>query len=457
MASISYLNFFLFISLLATLHPIQAKTNRGFRIKSHLIHRDFPNSPLYNPETTYFNRLQKSFHRSITRAHTLINPNPCSNKALQSDIITAGGEYFIRIFIGTPEVEILAIADTGSDLIWIQCQPCDLCYKQKSPIFDPRQSSTYSDVLCNTKICNKLNTEARSCASGGFDRTCGYSYSYGDHSFTNGHLALEKLGFGSNSSNTNGTSTSNSLVYVQQIAFGCGNRNGGSFDDSGSGIVGLGGGPMSLISQLGMKIGGKFSYCLVTTLGSVSNSSTSKITFGSDEISVSDSDKKVSTPLVSKNPETFYFLTLEAISVGTTKLAYRSSLINESSKEGNIIIDSGTTLTFLDSEFFNQLDSVIEGAVNAERVSDPNGIFSICFRAKGGIVFPVITAHFSNADVELQPLNTFAQVANDLICFTMIPSNDISIFGNLAQIDFLIGYDLEKRTVSFIPTECSKF
>ncbi|WCJ40569.1 Eukaryotic aspartyl protease family protein [Euphorbia peplus] len=459
MASISNLHLALFVSLvlaiLATRLPVEANINAGLRIKASLIHRDSPISPLYNPEVTYFNRLQKSFHRSISRANTLVRPNAFLNKAFQSDIIPGGGEYFLRIFIGTPQVEVLAIADTGSDLIWIQCQPCDLCYKQKSPIFDPRRSSSYTDVLCGTTFCNKLNSEARSCAAGGFDKTCGYSYSYGDHSFTNGHLAVERFAIGSNTSNSSSP---------QQIAFGCGTRNGGSFDGSGSGIIGLGGGSMSLVSQLGTQIGRKFSYCLVSTLGesnSSSSSSTSKITFGADEIPISVSDTKVSTPLVSKQPETFYYLTLEAISVGTNKLPYRSlnSRINGNDEKGNIIIDSGTTLTFLDSEFFNQLESVVEESVKAERVSDPNGIFSICFRVRSqdhNIEFPAITAHFTDADVVLQPMNTFAQVENEMVCFTMIPSNDISIFGNLAQIDFLIGYDLEKSTVSFIPTDCTK-
>ncbi|XP_065869041.1 aspartic proteinase CDR1-like [Euphorbia lathyris] len=448
MASISNLHLSLFItSILATLLAVQANINGALSIKATLIHRDSPISPLYNPQITYFNRLQKSFRRSISRANTLTKPNSFSNKVFQSDIIAGGGEYFIRIFIGTPQLEVLAIADTGSDLIWIQCQPCDLCYKQKSPIFDPRQSSSYTGVLCGTTYCNKLDSEARSCAAQGYDKSCGYSYSYGDHSFTNGHLATETFGIGSNSSNSS---------IPQPIAFGCGTRNGGSFDDSGSGIIGLGGGSMSLISQLSSQIGGKFSYCLVPTLGeSNSSSSTSKITFGADEVPISSWDTKVSTPLVSKQPETFYFLTLEAISVGNKRLSYSKSLINGNNEEGNIIIDSGTTLTFLDSEFFNQLESVIDESVKAERVSDPNGIFSICYRQLH-IEFPIITAHFTNADVELQHFNTFAQVANDLICFTIVPSNDISIFGNLAQIDFLVGYDLHKSTVSFIPTDCTK-
>jgi hypothetical protein len=181
---------------------------------------------------------------------------------------------------------------------------------------------------------------------------------------------------------------------------------------------------------------------------------TSKIKFGTD--SVISGPQVVSTPLVSKQPDTYYYVTLEAISVGNKRLPYTNGLLNGNVEEGNVIIDSGTTLTFLDSEFFTELERVLEETVKAERVSDPRGLFSVCFRSAGDIDLPVIAVHFTDADVKLQPLNTFVKADEDLLCFTMISSNQIGIFGNLAQMDFLVGYDLEKRTVSFKPTDCTK-
>lgn len=446
MAVISNVYVFLIIYLFGiissfSLSETTASNATGFT--ANLIHRDSPISPLYNSNDNHFYRLRSSFYRSIMRANRF-RPNSVSVKALQSDIVPGGGEYFMRISIGTPPVELLAIADTGSDLIWVQCQPCDLCYQQKSPIFDPRRSSSYREVSCGSRICNALNSEARVCTPRGSVKACGYSYSYGDHSFTDGLLATERFTLGSMNS---------SSVYLQPVAFGCGTRNGGTFDETGSGIIGLGGGSLSLISQLTTKISGKFSYCLVT-ISEESNNSTSKISFGIDML-VSDPDSVVSTPLVSKEPDTFYYLTLEAISVGNKRLSYKRSL-NENVQEGNIIIDSGTTLTFLDSEFFNELESALEEAVEAERVSDPHGIFSICFRDEKDVNLPIITAHFTDADIELQPVNTFAKADKDLLCLTMIPSNGIAIFGNMAQTNFLIGYDIEKSSVSFMPTDCTK-
>ncbi|XP_022735978.1 probable aspartic protease At2g35615 [Durio zibethinus] len=409
----------------------------GFSV--NLIHRDSPVSPLYNPLETRFDRLYSAYNRSISRINRF---RPTTPKAVQSDIVPSGGEYFMEIFIGTPPFSVLGIADTGSDLTWVQCEPCEECYEQKPPLFDPRKSSTYKNVPCESNPCNALDSSDRVCDQE--QNACKYNYSYGDRSFTKGNVALEKF--------TIGVSTRNPVSFPN-LVFGCGHNNGGTFDDVGSGIVGLGGGPLSLVKQLGKSIRGKFSYCLAPTAAESNASST--IIFGTATESNINANA-VSTHLVDKDPSTYYYLTLEAVSVGDERLAYGGSSLSPTEK-GNIIIDSGTTLTFLESEFFNGLESAVEDAIGAKRVSDPKGLLSPCFEVETGkgIDLPIITVHFSGADVKLQPWNTFAQVQEDMVCLTIIPSNDIAIFGNLSQMDFLVRYDLEERTVSFTPTDCS--
>ncbi|KAE9594006.1 putative nepenthesin [Lupinus albus] len=53
----------------------------------------------------------------------------------------------MKFSIGTPKFDVMAEADTGSDLIWMQCQPCKKCYKQTEPVFDPSKSKTYKVAL----------------------------------------------------------------------------------------------------------------------------------------------------------------------------------------------------------------------------------------------------------------------------------------------------------------------
>ena len=94
--------------------------------------------------------------------------------------------------------------------------------------------------------------------------------SYGDQSFTNGDLGVETLTIGS---------TTSRQVTIPKIVFGCGHNNDVTFIEAGSSIIGLGGGPLSLVSQLNKYIGGKFSYCLVPAKNS---NVTGKINFGSN-------------------------------------------------------------------------------------------------------------------------------------------------------------------------------
>jgi transketolase len=71
--------------------------------------------------------------------------------------------------------------------------------------------------------------------------------------------------------------------------------------------------------------------------------------------------------------------------------------------------------------------------------------------------FPIITAHFKGADVNLYSINTFVLVADGVACFAFGSSRDgASIFGNLAQKNLLVGYDLQKNIVSFKSIDCTK-
>ncbi|KAK8660355.1 hypothetical protein V6N13_051282 [Hibiscus sabdariffa] len=403
----------------------------GFSVE--LIHRDSVKSPFYNPLETASDRITNALRRSFSRVNHF-RPNSVSTKAAEADLIADNGEYLMNISLGTPGVDVLAIADTGSDLIWTQCKPCSQCFKQDAPLFDPSKSSTYRKLSCSASQCEDLQGSSCSAAS-----TCQYSVSYGDRSFSNGDLAAETLTLGS---------TTGRPVALPKTVFGCGLENGGTFGQNTSGIIGLGGGEASLISQLGTSIAGKFSHCLLPIS---ETGKSSKFNFGTNAVVAGRG--VVSTPLVKKSPNTFYFLTLEAVTVGTKRIEFTGSSFGSS--EGNIIIDSGTTLTLLPSDFYTEVESVMDGLISAPRVEGPQGL-SLCYEAKDDIKVPDVTVHFTNADVPLKPLNTFVRVSDTTICFTFSPNDNFAIYGNLAQMNFLVGYDTEKQTVSFKPTDCSK-
>ena len=144
----------------------------------------------------------------------------------------------MKYFVGTPPIQILVIADTSSDLIWLQCKPCNDCYKQRAPLFDPKRSSTYKKVPCSSSQCQSLKGTS---FLGSDDSSCSYSVSYGDQSFSNGNLVVDTLTL---------RSTTSCPVTLPKTIIGCGHNNGGTFNANDSGIVGLGGSVVSWMTYV---------------------------------------------------------------------------------------------------------------------------------------------------------------------------------------------------------------
>ncbi|KAI3418632.1 uncharacterized protein J3R85_013578 [Psidium guajava] len=437
-ASLKFHHLLSFSLILASSILCESASEYGFTME--LVHRESPRSPYYDPAETPYQRVASALRRSIARVHRL-NPNSAGDPDTPSAVIVSnGGEYLMNISLGKPPVTIVGIADTGSDLIWTQCKPCTDCFKQATPLFDPSDSSTYKDVSCRASLCGAISQT--SCGEGA--GLCEYSYSYGDNSYTMGTLATETFTIGS---------TSGRPVSFPTVLFGCGHDNGGNFGDGQmSGIIGLGGGGASLISQMGKATGGKFSYCLVPFFSDDGKSS--KLNFGANAVVAGTG--VVSTPLIQKEQKTFYYLTLEAVSVGNTRIEFTSEDPSSSDDGGNIIIDSGTTLTLLPQDFYTQIEAAMVKSVKLPRASDPSQLLSLCYEADTdvGLRIPTVTFHFNGADVGLGAGNSFVRVADDIICFTLNPG-EMAIYGNLAQMNYLVGYDTQNMKLSFKPVDCT--
>ncbi|KAK4422865.1 putative membrane protein [Sesamum alatum] len=177
-----------------------------------------------------------------------------------------------------------------------------------------------------------------------------------------------------------------------------------TFGASASGIVGLGGGKASLITKNGALIRGKFSYCLVPHLSEMLKPS--KMNFG--DKTVLSGHNMVTVPIVAKTPDT-YFLTLEGISVGNQRIdLFRPSTCSQSNDsealgEGNIIIDSRTTLTFLLRELYDQVIAKVKSEMKLREIDDPQGVLSLCYLSIGNAAqVPEITVLFKGVDLKLK-------------------------------------------------------
>ncbi|XP_072956622.1 aspartic proteinase CDR1-like [Typha angustifolia] len=404
----------------------------GFSIE--LNRRDSIKSPLYDPSKSLFDRIRDAARRSQARAELLsrsfLPSSSSSNGSFNFDLIGLAAEYYMTFHVGTPPREIVAIADTGSDLVWANCKPCDHCYEQKDPLFDPSNSTSYINLSCDSASCSDL--PAIDCAP----RTdCKYIYSYGDSSQTIGNLANETFTFDATSGNS---------VRIPDITFGCSHETTGTFNRMGGGLVGLGAGELSLISQLGPTIDHKFSYCLLP----FTETKPSQLRFGAD--AVVSGDNAVTTSFTQAFAQSFYAVSLNGVAIGNEKIHINSS---------NMIVDSGTTLTHLDPRVLDPLSDAIVRAVGLPSVEDPEGLFSVCFNTTSKAAnpsLPSMTIQLGTAAVKLESSNVFVVRTTNVECLAILPGQDgLSILGNIAQSNFHVGYDIKEKTITFAKTDCS--
>lgn len=105
------------------------------------------------------------------------------------------------------------------------------------------------------------------------------------------------------------------------VGFGCGTQQRSAVSGTYDGLLGLGGGPLSMVSQLGSYINGAFAYCLVGYYAATDE--TSPLLLGS-----LGSASYIYTPLIANdlNP-TFYYVNLLGIAVDGTQVAYPAGKI----------------------------------------------------------------------------------------------------------------------------------
>ncbi|XP_047331108.1 aspartic proteinase CDR1-like [Impatiens glandulifera] len=226
------------------------------------------------------------------------------------------------------------------------------------------------------------------------------------------------------------------------MVYGCSKNNIGVYHHTIAGIVGFGPGPHSLISQLSDSVGGKFAYCLIHY--SIKHAK-SKISFGAGAIVPGRS-----TPLVSA-----YYVTLEGISV--QNVTYPFMVGNEKTYTripcmSSALLDTGSFLSYLPTDLYQQVEKVIRSAVRVPPI--PFGYLKNCYIFFPN--FPTIIFHLSGG-VELVLTRRYTIIKySGLWCFSIYPTNDETIIGSVLQMDYMIGYNLKNKSVSFRPTDCSK-
>ncbi|KAH8965117.1 hypothetical protein BDL97_04G102200 [Sphagnum fallax] len=430
-------------------------------LKSYWIHRDHPDSPASAASTyntsSQSERIAAAARRSLARAEyfsrRVLDDSSSGNFDSPVEAVVVGGEYAMAVSVGTPPQEFIVDIDTGSDLVWVNCQPCIQCIVNASDNpFDPTQSTSYQEASCTDAACTEFPNSGSSCVGTG---ACDYFYGYGDGSNTRGIVAYETFTF---------TALNGYSFGIENIKFGCGqdetlNRFSGS-----DGLVGLAQGSFSLPSQLSLVPGFTdiFSYCLIPFGGTAASHST--FYFGVPETNIS-----TYTPIYSNlvSPlATFYYVEVTGISVGDVLLNIPADFFNISPTDGSggTIFDSGTTLTLLTGVAYDAVLQELENQFTFPIVS--NSPF-VCFdvsSATASTIYPNIVFHLQSVsgaesvDFVLSPENVFRLPSEtDVLCLAIMsisPSGPM-VIGNIAQADHEMVFDRVNGQIGWASTTCT--
>lgn len=365
----------------------------------------------------------------LTPLRTEIQPEDLSTPVV-SGTSQGSGEYFSRIGVGTPAKQFYMVLDTGSDVNWLQCQPCTDCYQQTDPVFTPSSSSSYTALTCESPQCGSLEVSA--CRTG----KCLYQVSYGDGSFTVGDFVTETVSFGDSGS-------------VNDVALGCGHDNEGLFMGS-AGLLGLGGGPLSLTKQIKAS---SFSYCLVDR----DSSKSSTLDFNS----AAPGAESVFAPLVKNGKvDTFYYVGLTGMSVGGKTVSIPPSLFQmDESGDGGIIVDSGTAITRLQTQAYNSLRDAFVKLTPDLKSTSGVALFDTCydFSSLSSVQVPTVSFQFTGGRSLALPAKNYLIPVDSAgtFCFAFAPTtSSLSIIGNVQQQGTRVTFDLANSRVGFTPNKC---
>ncbi|GAU15988.1 hypothetical protein TSUD_338590 [Trifolium subterraneum] len=362
------------------------------------------------------------------------------------------GLYFTKVKLGSPAKEFYVQIDTGSDILWLNCNTCNNCPQSSGlgielNFFDTASSSTAGLVSCSDPVCSYAVQTATSQCSSQVNQ-CSYTFQYGDGSGTSGYYVYDAMYFDvimGQSVYSNSSAT---------VVFGCSTYQSGDLartEKAVDGIFGFGPGALSVISQLssqGMtpKV---FSHCLkgegngggLLVLGEILEPNI------------------VYTPLVPLQPH--YNLNLQSIAVNGQLLTIDQDVFATGNNRGTIV-DSGTTLAYLVQEAYDPFLNAITTTVSQFSkpiISKGNQCYLVATSL--GDIFPQVSLNFmGGASMVLKPEQYLIHygfldgAAMWCIGFQKVQKG-FTILGDLVLKDKIFVYDLANQRIGWTDYDCS--
>ncbi|WJX11612.1 hypothetical protein P8452_02206 [Trifolium repens] len=364
------------------------------------------------------------------------------------------GLYTTKVKIGSPPKEFNVQIDTGSDILWVNCNTCSNCPRSSGlgiglNFFDTVGSSTSALVPCSHPICTYGGQSSGAKCSPQVNQ-CSYTFEYQDESGTSGIYVSDELYFDM----ILGQSAPDGVNSSANIIFGCSTSQSGDLtktDRAVDGIFGFGPGPLSVVSQLSSRgITPKvFSHCLkgdangggILVLGEILEPSI------------------VYSPLVPSQPH--YNLNLESIAVNGQLLSINPAVFATSDNRGTIV-DCGTTLAYLIQEAYDPLVNAVNTAVSqiaAPFISKGSQCYLVLTSIDDN--FPPVSFNFAGgASMDLKPTqylvhNGFQDGAAMWCIGFQKVQEGTTILGDLVLKDKIVVYDLARQQIGWTNYDCS--
>ncbi|KAL6493818.1 hypothetical protein OROGR_031727 [Orobanche gracilis] len=343
---------------------------------------------------------------------------------------TQNPTYIVRAKIGTPAQTLLVAIDTSNDAAWFPCAGCVGC---ASATFDSAKSSTFKSLTCGLRQCNQVTNP--SCEGG----TCGSNWTYGSSSVS-ASLVQDNITLATDS--------------ISNFNFGCVRKTTGTSFPA-QGLLGLGRGPLSLLSQTGSLYQSTFSYCLPNYK---STNSTGSLRLGPNS-----QPKNIKTTPLLKNLKrsSLYYVNLMAIRVGGKVVSIPpTAFAFDPNTGGGTTFDSGTTFTSLVKPAYTAVRDELRRRMGKANVTSLGG-FDTCYN-NVPITVPTITFVFSGMNVTLPQENFIIRsTAGSTACLAMAAAPEgnvnsvLNVIASFQQQNHRILIDVPNSKLGVAREQCS--
>ncbi|XP_014502330.1 aspartyl protease AED3 [Vigna radiata var. radiata] len=342
------------------------------------------------------------------------------------------GNYIVRAKLGTPGQLLFMVLDTSTDEAFVPCSGCTGC---SDTTFSPKASTSYGPLDCSVPQCGQVR--GLSCPATGTG-ACSFNQTYAGSSFS-ATLVQDSLRLAAD--------------VIPNYSFGCVNAISGASVPA-QGLLGLGRGPLSLLSQSGTNYSGVFSYCLP--------SFKSYYFSGSLKLGPVGQPKSIRTTPLLRNPHrpSLYYVNFTGISVGRVLVSFPSEYLEFNPYTGSgTIIDSGTVITRFVEPVYNAVREEFRKQVGGTFSSI--GAFDTCFVKTYENLAPPITLHFEGLDLKLPLENSLIHSsAGSLACLAMAAAPDnvnsvLNVIANFQQQNLRILFDTVNNKVGIAREVCN--